>query len=326
MDKYLNKILIFDGSYALHRALNAPGLQELQNVKGQKTGGVFGVLRIMISEIKNFPGYFPIFCFDKGLSKRRLDLHPNYKHNLQRQEADALIAADQAEEDDYLKEYRRQREDLIEILKSLGIPSLIIPGWEGDDLQYLVSRVSEDAVIVSDDKDMITLLSPTVKIRRSLRDETIDWNSCEDYYKNPRYIIRKSIIGDKSDNIPQVAKGVGEKAADEIASLLCSYEYSTLKDNLTQLVETMKPSLKKKADLVLENWEQFDTNYKLTDLTLVESPAGFESLLKTLITETVKKANVLKAFQLLIYYDIKSIYPDQVLSLLSGSRSQVIKS
>ena len=64
---------------------------------GIKSGGVYGALRMLQAEMKKFSGYFPIVCFDRGLSKRRLELYPDYKCNISRQEADALIAAGLAE-------------------------------------------------------------------------------------------------------------------------------------------------------------------------------------------------------------------------------------
>ena len=45
MDNVFNRVLIFDGSYALHRSLSQPNNWELTNSKGIKTGGIYGVLR-----------------------------------------------------------------------------------------------------------------------------------------------------------------------------------------------------------------------------------------------------------------------------------------
>ena len=295
MNKYLNKVMIVDGSYVLHRSLHTPGFQELQTSTGMKSGGVYGALKILQSEIRKFPGYFPIFCFDKGLSKRRTDLYPDYKANRQRQEADALIAAGVNAPDDYLEEYHRQRADLITILKSLGIPSLLIPGSEGDDLQYLLSKVCEEGVVVSDDKDMIQLVSPTIKIRRSMRDETIEWSEEDSYYHHPRFTIRKSITGDGSDNIPRCASGVGEVTADKIAQLIENVEFDRYREVLEEEAQSGS-KLSKKVQSLLDNWDQFLINYQLINLKLVEPPIGFEQMIKDLILMTVGHANVMKAY------------------------------
>lgn len=322
MEKYLNKALIIDGSYTLHRALHTPGLEDLTTAQGVKSGGVFGALRMLQAEMKKFPGYFPIVCFDRGLAKRRLDIYPDYKCNLSRQEADALIAAGVNERDEYLEEYRRQRGDLIGILKSFGIPSLLISGWEGDDLMYLLSSVTKDAIVLSDDKDMLQLVSPTCKIRRAMRDELIDYETGE-YYHYPRFIIRKSIVGDGSDNIPQVAVGVGESSADKIAEALCNFSHDEWKDKLTEVKDTFGTRLRKAAEKVIDNWDQFEINYQLMDLHLVVPPEGFEQMIKDLVTITAGRSNIMTAYTMLGQYEVTTIFPDQIIAMVAAAKTQV---
>lgn len=325
MKKYLNKVMIVDGSYFLHRALHTPGLSELVTSEGVKSGGVYGTLRILQSELKKFPGYFPIFCFDKGLSSRRVNLYPDYKSNRSRIEADSLIANGvKSEQEIYLEEYHRQRADLIEILKSLGIPSLLLPGWEGDDLQYLLSTVCKEGVVVSDDKDMIQLVAPNIIIRRSMRDEVITYGSSSGYYEYPRFVIRKAIVGDPSDNLPKCAQGVGEKGADKIAQVIEQFSFDEYKSVLENHAKDDASSLSKKIVKLLDNWDQFVINYKLTDLRLVEAPPGFESMIKDLITLVVGHSNIMKAYSLLGKYELNSIYPDQIIAMLAVSSSQLL--
>lgn len=325
MEKFLNKILIVDGSYLLHRSLSTPSLQELETSKGFKTGGVFGSLRILQFELKNFPDYFPIFCFDKGLSKRRTDLYSDYKNNQKRIKADNLIGLGKTvEEDEFLKEYRRQRKDLIPILKSLGIPSLIFSGWEGDDLQYFLSLVCNEAVILSDDKDLIQLVAPNIKIRRSMRDELIEWETSDPYYHYPRYIIRKAIVGDKSDNIPNCVKGIGEKTADLISQLVADKSYEQIKPLLEWYCSGKQKGITKKIQSLLENWDTFERNYKLIDLHQVEFPPTFESLVYDIIEQSIGQFDVFKAYQLIGAYEMTSIFPDQIINQLKISSENVL--
>lgn len=328
MNKYLNKVLIIDGSYMMHRAGHTPALQELCTSTGVKSGMIFGFLRILQSEIKKFSGYFPIVCWDKGLSNRRTSLYPLYKANRQRLTADSLIVAGvvNEEKNEYLEEYHKQREDLIQLLKYLGIPSLIIPGWEGDDLQYLVSRVVKDGIVLSDDKDMIQLVSPEIKIRRTMNDETISWEESEIYYRHPHFTIVKSICGDLSDNIPKVAAGLGWKGADQIASIIedCK-SLDEYKETLESYIINNSGQLVTKVKKLLDNWDQFIINYNLIDLRLVEPPEGFEMLIKDLITGVVGHPNIMKAYSLIGKYEMTTIYPDQIVFLISASSSQVFK-
>ena len=325
MDKFLNKILIVDGSYTLHRALHTPGLQELCSTSGVKSGGIYGALRILQSEMKKFPEYFPIVCFDRGLSKRRTDLYPAYKANRNRGITDSLIAIGKTPEDVYYEEYRNQRSDLIGVLKSVGIPSLMIYGYEGDDLMYLLSTYSEESVILSDDKDMLQLVSPTCRVRRSLKNELITWEESGEYYHNPRFIIRKSIVGDESDNIPKVAQGVGEKTADALSECIAKYSFENMKEGLRQESQNLKPRLKESAEKVINNWDQFEVNYNLMNLQLVEVPLEFDDLIKKLILGTLGKTNLFNAYNLLGKYELNTIFPDQLIALTAMSSTQVLK-
>lgn len=332
MNRYLNKVLIVDGSYMLHRALHTPAMEDLTTTKGVKSGGVYGFLRMLQSEIRKCTGYFPIVCWDKGLSERRVSLYSDYKANRKRLSADNLIATGiQVEHDEYLEEYHRQRTDLIQILKSLGIPSLIIPSWEGDDLQYLLSKVSEDSIVLSDDKDMIQLVAPNVKIRRPMKDETITWDGSDSYYHHPHYTIVKSICGDSSDNIPQVASGLGWKGADKIATILESItdctinDYDLWKSELESYINNNSGAIVTKIKKLIDNWDQFIVNYKLTNLRIVEPPYGFETMIKDLILNTAGKSNLLRAYSLIGAYELKTIYPDQIIFSISASSSQLLK-
>lgn len=325
MDKYLNRVLVIDGSYMMHRAGHTPALQELSTSSGIKSGMIFGFLRIFQSEIKKCSGYFPIVCWDKGLSSRRTELYSDYKSNRRRLSADSLISKGVSDnpEDQYLIEYHKQRDDLIQMLKYLGVPSLIIPGWEGDDLQYLVSLAAKDSIILSDDKDMIQLVSPTTKIRRPMKNETIEWTNSDPMYHHPRFTITKSICGDSSDNIPQVAKGLGSKGADQIAQLLQGKSFSEYKSYLEEYVENNSGSLCNKISKLLNNWDTFIINYNLIDLRLVEPPSGFEFMIKDLIEGVIGKSNIMKVYPILGKYEIHTIYPDQLTYLISAASSQV---
>ena len=326
MQKYLNKILIVDGSYFLHRAMKTPSMQELETTTGIKSGGIFGFFRMIQSEIKKYGNYFPIVCFDAGLAKRRTDLFPEYKTNRARLSADALMATGQlSEADEYLIEFRKQRDDTIRLLKALGIPSLLLPGWEGDDLMYLLSKVCAEGIVLSDDKDMIQLVSPTITIRRPMRDETITWADSDISYRHPHFTVKKAIIGDPSDNIPKCGKGLGDKTAEKIAALVDNTEFDTYKTVLENYVtENNKEALSKKVSVLLENWEQFIINYNLTDLSQVQPPVGFESMIKNIIFGISGAINLIEAYKILGKYEMNTIYPDQMIAKVKQTIDNVI--
>ena len=327
-EKYFNKVLAVDGSYMLHRALKNPSLRELSTSEGVSSGGVFGFLVMLQSEIKKFYDYYPIVCWDKGLSKRRTDLFTDYKANRNQIIAANMIEFEKIkqEKEEYLKLYHSQREDIIQILSTLGIPSLLFAGWEGDDLIKILTDLSEEVIVLSDDKDMIQLNSPTVTIRRPMADETISYDPLNLDNSYPVFVIAKSILGDPSDNIPKIASGVGSVGANRIARISeGTRSILQYKQKLIDYYENDSGNFNKKIKLVLDNWDQFVVNFKLINLRLVEAPEEIISLIYDKITETIHKNNILETYTLIGKYEISSIDPSRILSFTSTSRNKLLK-
>lgn len=265
----LGKILIIDGSFLLHRALHVGELYELCTSDGIGTGGVFQFLRSMYSEVKNFDCYYPIVCWDAGLAERRLSVYDNYKHDAERkiEERELKALGQEPEIDDYLVKYREQRELTMAILKDLGVPSLRFYGWEGDDLLYIVSRMTDDGVVLTDDKDLIQLLSPTIRISRPMAGQLLEYNSYQAEHHDPdmrKFITEKAIVGDVSDNIPKCAEGVGPKTASYIAGLMIEHR-DDWKDILSQSTKKAHRNFLSESSL-----KQFEINMELIDLNRVK--------------------------------------------------------
>ena len=53
-NKLYQRLLIFDGSHCLHRAICEPHLWEMKNNEGQRTGGVYGTLQTILKESETF--------------------------------------------------------------------------------------------------------------------------------------------------------------------------------------------------------------------------------------------------------------------------------
>lgn len=217
------KLLLVDGNYLAHRVGHVSALANLQTTTGIKTGIVYGFLNSIANVKERFPGFRPYVCFDGGLCQGRLMVFPEYKANRYetrpREELslEEQIAYDEKEE--YLEFFRGQRQILMEVLDLLGIPFLKIKGWEGDDLLALLSKGDSKSVIVTDDKDMIQLVSGSCRVYRPIASQKeakpviidMDWFEDNGYTGPYDYMIQKCIKGDPSDNIPDSAPGVGWK-------------------------------------------------------------------------------------------------------------------
>ena len=290
----LDRILEVDGSYMIHRALHVSSIYQLTNSRGEGTGGVFQFFRSLFSEMRNYPGYFPIICWDNGLADRRVALYPNYKCHEDRllESAELKRLGAEPEEDEYLIQYHAQREKVMEILGYLGVPSLIFKHWEGDDLLYILSRMFKDTIVLTDDRDLIQLLSPNTRVARPMAGEVLEYYSYQEEHRDPdmkKFVITKSICGDGSDNIPSCAKGVGGVTADIISDLIINNP-----DNWHELVEShsnRRVRLFGNSDA----YNQLDINLQLIDLNYVDITDEIVRDISNTINAQMKLPNYFKA-------------------------------
>lgn len=337
MEIKYNKLLILDLSHALHRAIAQPNLWVLRNSEGVRTGGVYGTLNTILKETSNF-NYFPIAVCDGHLSQRRLAIYDNYKKHKSRQLIlEGAIDVEPTElellQNEQRQEYNRQREIVKNILMCMGIPVLHFEDWEGDDLIYVLTQITRDSIIVSDDKDMLQMICETperrCRVHRGMRDEFWDINSLKEMGINQNeYIACKAICGDPSDNIPSACFQVGEKTA---LGLYKIYQHcKTTTDgfpqddkSLTEVCKKLEIS-KRKAYLNFDE-AQFLTNMLLMDLSLVQNDITQEVLDK--IYEAINIGlnfnNYNSCKQLLHNQSITTLNVDTVVNNINRSKGLV---
>lgn len=305
-----NRLLIFDGSHALHRSLSEPHLWEMRNLQGYRTGGIYGVLQTILKESSTY-NYFPVVIFDGHLSKRRLNIYPNYKKTLDKQlllEDEENLTEAQLLELEHRREYNTQREVLKQLLPAFGIPVLHYTDWEGDDIIYLLTKMCKDCIIVSDDKDLIQLVEENdnrrCRVRRGMRDEFIDNNYLKEHNINTSdFIACKAIVGDTSDNIPSACFQVGEKTA---LGLVKIYQYLLMEAETQRNTDTIqfptnekqlseicnKINVTKRKAYLNFNETQFLNNILLMNLSLVDMEASPDLLQNMVDNIKAEYANI----------------------------------
>ena len=336
-EKLYQRLLIFDGSHALHRAICEPHLWEMKNFEGQRTGGVYGTLQTILKESSKF-NYFPVVIFDGHLSQRRLDIYPNYKKFEDKQllqESIENLTDMELLQKEQKEEYNRQREILKVILPAFGIPTIHLADYEGDDLIYILSLLTRDSIIVSDDKDMIQLVRDEednrCRVRRGMRDEFIDVRWFEDNgITKEEFIARKALIGDPSDNIPSACFQVGEKTALGlyklyIESIKMVGGFPANEDELAAKCEAI--GIQKRKAYLNFNEEQFLKNLLLMDLSLVKNeitPELIESINSVIVAHSnLKDTNLIKdAFNTL---DIRVFLTNNLLNNVERNKHQIYK-
>lgn len=331
----LKNILAIDGSYMLHRGLKQPNLWEMRNSELERTGGIYSFLNSLQKELKlSGVNYYPIVCWDDGLSARRLAIHDNYKKHRDHLEDPDRKPFNQMTDDeldeDYVYNYKLQRKKLIEILNSFGIPSLMFKGVEGDDLICWISKHCEKCKILTDDADMIQLLTETCRIRRPMHETELTLNSYleeNEFLKIDEFINKKAFLGDSSDNIPSACYGVGEKFFKEFFKcymLLKENNQMDVLKNEKVLKEFCKANdIKFRAAYCNFDENQFLNNLELVDLRKIQDNEIPEEAIYDSIRKVYKNNDIMTSVHLLNKYEIKTINTNVIFESLIMSKHNI---
>lgn len=207
--------LLIDGAHMLRRAQYQPNLREMSNSRGMPTGAVFGFMNSLKAAVTSMSANSVIVCWEGGHSERRLQVYDQYKHREYEEEPERDIHG----YTDY-EYYKHQLSWIQKILEFLGVHQLRVEGKEGDDVLYQAAHLlSGRKIIISEDRDFYALVSEDVSLYRPIKKEYIDMHNFQEvsgYLSPTHYMYGKVMLGDGSDNIPSVAKGVGEKTVLDI--------------------------------------------------------------------------------------------------------------
>jgi len=217
----MEKLFLIDGSSLIYRTYFA--LPPLSNSKGEPTGATYGFIRIILNLLENNNIEYIGVTFDKGVAQYRIDKLPSYKENRPKAPDELSI----------------QKERVKEILNYLGIKVLEYPGFEGDDiigtLTKIASKKSFYTIIVTADKDLLQLLSDKCEVVLTKKGitELVKYTKekfIQEYKIEPSRLPEiKALIGDPSDNIPNVP-GIGEKTGIKLLQ-----DYNSLEDLFNNL-------------------------------------------------------------------------------------------
>ncbi len=193
-------LVLVDGSSYLFRAYHA--LPELKTSDGMHTGAVRGVISMLRKLAKDFEGSPIAVIFDAKGKTFRHDMYADYKANRPPMPDDL----------------REQIQPIHELIAAMGLPLIVVPDVEADDVIGTLALQATDAkrhtVVSTSDKDMAQLVSDYVTLVNTMTDTTMDRAGVEEKFGVPPELIIDylALIGDSVDNIPGVPK-VGPKTA-----------------------------------------------------------------------------------------------------------------
>ncbi|HSH59832.1 MAG TPA: DNA polymerase I [Acidimicrobiales bacterium] len=200
------KIMLLDANSLAYRAFFALPT-DMATASGQVTNAVFGFTSMLVNLLKDHRPDGLAAAFDRPEPTFRHDMVADYK-------------AGRAEAPDIL----RQQMGLVrQVVETLRVPLLEVPGYEADDIVATLATQArdrgDDVIVVTGDRDVFQLVEdPHVKVlynRRGVSDYIlldeagVVGRTGVTPEKYPQYA---ALRGDPSDNLPGVP-GVGEKTA-----------------------------------------------------------------------------------------------------------------
>ena len=252
-------LILVDGSSYFFRAFHA--LPPLTKSNGQATGAIYGVANMIKRLAKDYHATQIAIVFDAKGKTFRDEWYPEYK----------------AHRPPMPVELSSQFEPLLQVLRAMGFPLLIIEGVEADDVIGTLARQATEAgmpvVISTGDKDMAQLVNQHVTLINTMSRQTLDINGVKEKFGvTPEQIIDYlTLVGDTSDNIPGVHK-CGPKTA---AKWLNHYQ------TLDQLVADSDAIPGKVGEYLRASLSQLPLSKKLVTIkTDVDLPFRFNELLQ----------------------------------------------
>jgi DNA polymerase-1 len=211
------RLFLVDGMAVAYRAHFAFIRNPLLTSDGHHVSAAYGFIKSILKLINDeHPDYLAV-VFDAKEKTFRHEKYPEYKATREKMPF----------------EMRPQIPWIYDLLESMNIPALTIPGFEADDIiGTLAKKVPHndiDCFLVSGDKDFMQLVnehtflySPAVGSK-----ELIIYDADEVKKKwgvNPDQIVDLlALMGDSSDNVPGIP-GIGEKSAVKLLQTYGSLE------------------------------------------------------------------------------------------------------
>ncbi|MCL2369228.1 MAG: DNA polymerase I [Alphaproteobacteria bacterium] len=198
-------LTIIDGHSLLFRAYYGVS-SRLSNRDGIPTNAVFGLVNMVLSLFAARKNDDVFICvFDAARENWRNEIYPEYKANRGDTPPDLIAQIPLAHD----------------AMRALGMPVLVIPDVEADDVIATLSAhecaMGRETRIVSSDKDLMQLVSGCVHLYDGMREKIIRTPEVlEKFGVLPEQVGDVlSLMGDSSDNVPGVP-GIGPKTAAEL--------------------------------------------------------------------------------------------------------------
>jgi len=223
---------VIDGHAHIYRAYFAP-FRDLTGPNGEPTKATYVFTQMLLNLIdQRKPDYLAMVIDSGDETVFRKSISPEYKANRQ------------APPDDF----HPQEQRILQIVRDIGIPLFVKPGFEADDLIATIAKrlCNQDfeTFMVTKDKDLRQVINDCTKMYDVQNDEVIDAAKLEEKcgYSPIEAVEVQTLVGDNIDNVPGIP-GVGEKTAAKLVKKYGSAD-AVLK-HLHELTPKMRENFEK---------------------------------------------------------------------------------
>lgn len=265
------KVLIIDGNNLVHRVFWVS--------KNQKDFNKYFHVYLFLTSVKSYVQEFSpdiTFCvWDEkktGLPNPRRDLYPQYKLNRDTESA---------------KNVHQQNSVIVGALKTLNIQSIYPERYEADDVIAILHSIYKNAniKIITADKDMCQLIDNTTSVYDPVRKTLFTESNFVDTLgiTKQNFLLRKAILGDKSDNIEGVP-GVGIKKLEKILNnelVLTEEQNSIVKRNMLLTDLAMSVNCEREVNYIKEQI-QIEGTYNFDAFKQICSVCGFTQIIQNI--------------------------------------------
>lgn len=271
--------LVIDGQNLFYRGYYTG---KMVDSKGRNVNGIFNYMKMLNVLLMKFRPKYCIVTWDLGKSRARYAMYPEYKagrrSNLDKEQ---------------LENISWQINMIKQVLSALPVKQVQVMDVEADDIiGYLCKKAKGTKVVISNDRDLLQLVSRDTSIYLPKEAKIINHKNIEEFLGVPHhhYVLYKAIVGDTSDNI----KGVHKMGPVKTKKFLTAETFE------------IKPEWK----------EVVDRNIKLMDIGVLLNTKEIKEIRKCYVGEKSKAINPLlpkRVFTNLKFRTIVSRYNQWVL-------------
>jgi DNA polymerase-1 len=283
-----DRVLLIDG---LNTFIRSYTCNPTTNDAGVHVGGIKGFLLSIGYAIRTIKPTRVIICFDgKGGSAKRKKMFPDYKAQRTFKVRLSRINSNVSVQDEKVN-MTQQILRLMEYIDKLPVTVMATERIEADDaIAYIAKQVLPNSqhFIMSTDTDFLQLIDERIQVWSPTAKKFYFRQDMQERFKlkPENYILYKSLLGDKSDNIPGI-KGLGQKTLEKRLPILFGSNTITM-DNVIEYAEANKSEAKVLADVAASR-KMLDLNYKLMQLEEVDIHGGAKESIRNIVERPMQR-------------------------------------